>query len=471
MLRSIFTSVSLAVLLNALIKPLWLLTENVVHDQLGHEEWGIYTTLFSFAFLFISLSDLGINQYATKRLSEDPKLFNTYYPNFLSVKLLLNIGYPILMLGIGWLWGFRGRALYILGIVSLIHSGGQLVHFFRAQFQAKQKFKLDAVISVVDKALLLIVVLVLLATHIDLERFIWTRFLILLGLATLLFVGLSNQYGWYTPKWESGLIKKMLKASASFALITILYSIHDKVDQVMLQKIVGEVETSLYAGAYRWMDASSMYLWIILPIFFSKFAFHKSEPHLKNQLIRLGQLITSIPIVYLSVFVFFYGEKLLFLFANSTEAQLQTMEITLKVLFIALMVNGLVMIYSTLLTSTGHEKFVNKMILIGIAVNVLMNLILMPEYGAVGAAWSTVASLSLMGISYLWYTYYHLEEKVMFDIIGKVLIAMFILVAGFYILERLTLPWYVTSIFAGIGYLIACWSMKLLPRNMEVLKK
>lgn len=471
MLRSVFTSVSLAVLLNALIKPLWLLTENVVHDQLGHQEWGMYTALFSFAFLFISLSDLGINQYATKSLAEQPALFKRYYPNFLSIKLLLTITYPLMMIGLGWLWGFRGRALYILAIVSIIHGGGQLVHFFRAQFQAKQRFKLDAVISVADKALLLIVVLILLATQIDLERFIVSRCFILLGLSTILFVLLSYQYGFQAPKWDGRLIKRMLKASASFALITILYSIHDKVDQVMLQKLVGEVETSLYAGAYRWMDASSMYLWIILPIFFSKFAFHIKELSVKNKLIRLGQLITSIPLVYVSVFVFFYGEKLLFLFTQSTNAQIETMQTSLKILFIALFVNGFVMIYSTLLTSTGHEKFVNKMILLGIGVNISLNLWLIPYYGAIAAAWSTVVSLSIMGGAYLWYTHIFLEEKVMFGIIGKILIAMIGLIMSFYGLGLLNWPWFIVSIVSGIGYVICCWYLKLIPRNVDVLSR
>ncbi len=466
MIRSIFTSVSFVVILNALVKPLWLLTENVVHDKVGHEEWGMYTALFSFAFLFISFSDLGINQYATKHLAEKPELFKEYYPNFLSIKLLLNLIYPLLMWGIGWLWGFSGRTLQLLVLISSIHGLSQFIHFFRSQFQAKQRFNLDAVISVADKAMLLIVVSILLQTYIDLELFIISRLIILAALSVSFFVLINYLYGWNKPRWNGPLIKKMLWSSASFAMINILYSIHDKVDQVMLQRINGDVETSLYAGAYRWLDATSMYLWIILPIFFSKFAFHMNDVQIKNKLLRIGQLITAVPLIFVAVFVFFYGEKLLFLFTHSTAEQLMTMQHTLKILFISLVVNGLVIIYSTLLTATGHENFVNKMIFVGILVNVSMNLWLMPVYGAIGAAWATVCSLSLMGISYLWYTNAYLKEQLAVDYLVKLIGSMGCLVGVFWGLSQLSLPWYVVSVLAGIIYVGLCWVLRLVPTEI-----
>jgi O-antigen/teichoic acid export membrane protein len=451
--------------LNLLIKPAWVLTENVVHNAVGHAAWGTYTAVFSFAFLFITLADLGINQYATKRLASEPELMRSYFPNLLSFKFLLLIAYPFLMWGTGWLWGYRGEKLYFLALLSLVHGGNQLLQFFRANFQALQRFRLDGFASIADKIILLGLTLLLLWAGIDLERFVYAR-LLAIGLTTIAFyVVVTRLYGWLRPRLELGLIRRLLRQSVSFALITVLYSIHDKVDQVMLERISGEVETSLYAGAYRWLDAFSMYLWLTLPIFFARMAFRLQEPETLSRLVRTGKLVTALPLTFVAVFVYFYAEKLLLLFTGSSPAQIATMARTLEVLFIALYINGLVMIYSTLLTATGHERIVNWFIVLGIALNVGLNLWLMPAYGALAAAWSTVASLGLLGLLYLGYAHYRLVIKVPFDLLGKLLLAGGGLALSFWAGGLTGWPWLIITLLAGLVYAALIGALGLIPRQ------
>ena len=57
-----------------------------------------------------------------------------------------------------------------------------------------------------------------------------------------------------------------------------------KWDQVMLERMAGDVPTGLYAAAYRWLDAFSMYLWIVLPMFFARFAFFPGDVERQGQL-------------------------------------------------------------------------------------------------------------------------------------------------------------------------------------------
>ena len=101
--------------------------------------------------------------------------------------------------------------------------------------------------------------------------------------------------------------KGIVKQAFPFAIITILYSVHDKVDQVMLERMLpepnGAHETGLYAGAYRWVDAVSMYLWTVLPIFFARFASKIHSPKAQTQLLEFGQAVAAIPMIFVSVFV------------------------------------------------------------------------------------------------------------------------------------------------------------------------
>lgn len=468
MFRKLFANISLVVLLNILVKPLWILTENIVHDAVGHEAWGTYTALFSFAFLFISLSDLGINQYATKSLAAQPELMKSYFPNLFTFKLLLIFLYPILMYFTGWLWGYRSYELYLLVGLSLIHGGNQLLSFFRANLQAAQRFKRDGLLSVLDKVILMGLVIILLLTYVDITRFVYMR-LLSIGLTIVFaYVLLSRTYGWLRPRLDRNLITKLVKESLPFALITILYSIHDKVDQVMLERMSGEVETSLYAGAYRWLDAFSMYLWITLAIFFAKFAHHIRESEVLSQLMRMGQRITTLPLVYVSIFMLFYSDKLLFLFTHSTEEQIITMSQSLSLLGIAMLINALFAIYSALLTSTGNEKPVNYILLLGISVNIVLNLIFIPEFGALAAAASTIASFAVVSIIYVFYVHFKLEVKVPFDLLGKLILSAALLYGIFHLLQMTDLHWLAISAIAGVAFGLISLGLDLIPRKLKL---
>ena len=395
----------------------------VVQDRVGHEAWGMYAGLLSFGFLFIALADLGINQYSTKALSSNPELLRSYFPNLLTFKLVISLVYPFIMVGAGWLIGYSERELYFLLLLCLVHGGNQLMAFFRSNFQAMQRFKIDGFLSVFDRLLLLGLLGYLFCTSLSIERFIYIR-LLTVAIGSVLFYGLVVRfYGWFKPKLKLPVVKKVLGMSLSFAMMTVLYSIHDKVDQVMLERLGGAQENGLYAGAYRWLDAFSMYLWTVLPIFFARFAYFIKDLKEQEKLLHFGQVIAALPMVFVSIFVFFYGEKLLFLFDQSTPAELATMRDCLNALFVAAFFNGIFAVFSTLLTSTDHEKFVNKLIIISILLNIVLNWIFIPQYGAVASAWTTVASYAFIDIAYVVYIQLYIKIRVPYLQMGKILLA------------------------------------------------
>lgn len=68
-IKRLFQNIGIAVLLNLVIKSAWILVNNMVQDKIGHAQFGTYMALYSLGFLFIALSDLGVNQYATKTIA------------------------------------------------------------------------------------------------------------------------------------------------------------------------------------------------------------------------------------------------------------------------------------------------------------------------------------------------------------------------------------------------------------------
>lgn len=370
------------------------------------------------------------------------------------------------MVGAGWLVGYEGRELYFLFILCLVHGILQINFFFRANFQAFQKFRFDAFASVLDRLLMLGIVLALLFTKIDLESYIWA-YLVSAGLTMIvLYIFILKVFGYIRPRWDVASMRQLLKMSFPFAVITVLYSLNDKVDQVMLERLLGDAgkhETGLYGGAYRWVDTVMMYLWTVLPIFFAKFAFHIREKDELSKFLAFGQPIAAIPMIFAGVFGLIYGEKLLFLFKNSNPAELAIMAMCLKILFISILVNGLFAIYSTLLTATGHEKFVSWMIGGSILVNVSLNAVFIPQYGAIAAAWTTLLSYSLLSISYLWYIQFRLTVRIPYTILGKLLAIGTLFGLSFWGISLSSLPWWLVTGISGVILLGLTYFAGLIP--------
>ena len=366
------------------------------------------------------------------------------------------------MLAAGWILGYSGPELLLIIVLCITQTLVQMIFFFRSGFQAFQFFRIDAFASVLDRCILLAIVILLIHSgSISLESYTWAG-LVSAGIAmAILYLVALRKFGWIAPEWKPVQFRKLIRDSFPFAVITVLYSVNDKVDQVMLERIHSSHEAGLYAGAYRWIDASMMYLWTVLPVFFARFSFHIHSPDKQKKLLDSGQGLTALPMIWLALSAWFVPEKFLFLFTQSTPAELEVMQKCLQILFIAVGVNGIFAIFSTLLTSTGHEKFVSWMIGISIAINVSANAIFIPHYGAISSAWATLVSYSFLSVSYMIYIHWRLPFGISWWNILKIFSCA---VTGFflmYALDQAGIEWFVFVFSAAGLMLIQAYLLKL----------
>ncbi|MCS6823329.1 MAG: oligosaccharide flippase family protein [Cytophagaceae bacterium] len=447
-----------------LIKPVWLFLENDIQEKIGDAEFGLYAALFSLGYLFLTLADFGINQYITKKLASDRNKLQEIFSNVFSFKLYMLIIYPVFMLMVGMVLGYEERELHFLAVLSFAQALLQLIFFFRANLQAAQYFLMDGIASIADKFFLVLMVLAMFSFKTNLQLFVYIRMFSLLISAILLYILVIKCFGFIKPHLQSRKLISLMKWSFPFALITILYSINEKVDQVMIERLSSQTSAGVYAAAYRWMDAFMMYLWTILPIFFAKFARHLKQPDIQQKFFNFGHVITSVPMSYVCVFIFFYGDKLFFQFETNSVEQIAQKTEVLKIIFIAVFLQGIFALYSTLLTATGHELQVSKMIVGSILINIILNYIYIPVYGAIAAAWVTVISTLFLSMSYLLYIHFKLPLKVPYHILFRLAIVYSVFMFTFLYLNNFSkhesaiyLEWYWVSIISGLVLLVSIY--------------
>jgi O-antigen/teichoic acid export membrane protein len=388
------------------IKPLWLITEFFLQDAIGHHDWGTYAALSSLALSLAVFTDLGINQYTIKSLASDTGRFSTWFPPLFGFKLLLMLVYPLMLVMLGMVMGYSWQHIQWLILISISLSAIHLIQFLRSTFQAFQHFKLDAFASVLDKILLMLLAVGMLITGVLSMPGFLTVVCISAFIALIVFVViLYRQYPASGIRLDFTFIRRILKLSFPFALITIVYALHDKIDKVMLEELAGAHETGLYAAASRWVDALMMYTWIIMGLYYARFAKHMRDKDACLQLVKNGQLLGALPMIPAFIILTFLGKDITgLMLRSSTEVELSVIHTQLIWLALSTLINSTFVIYSTYLTATGHERIVTRMVAISIIIKVGINFIFIPVYGGLAAAIASLISFCFLSAVYLWIT-------------------------------------------------------------------
>jgi O-antigen/teichoic acid export membrane protein len=445
-IKRFFGNISFVVLLNLLVKPGWVVVENLVQDRLGHATFGLITALSALTMVVAAISDLGLTPYAVQRVAAEPGFMAETFPTLLPLRGALNFVALAAMVVVGWALGYRGPELLLLVAVGAALLLAQYGQFLRGTLQAHQKFNTDAVLSVVEKFLLLGAVLVLIPLGLTLPRYVGAR----LGAAaftTVVLYGLMTRFfGRVKYRWRGPVARTALRASLPFALMTLLYGVNERIDMVMLERLASPTEAGYYAGAYRWVDAVMMYAWTVLPLFFAKFASVPKDAGAQRQLLRFGQRIVTLPLLFIVAFVLFRGEVVFWQFSHSSPAEVERMTLCLKILFINVLVHAFFAIYSTLLTSTTHERAVSWLVALSIFLNVGLNLVFLPHFGAIAASVDTLVCAAAVSVGYLVLVARRTGVGVPFRLLARLLLAFGLLCGVWFGLQYgLYLNWWLEA--------------------------
>jgi Na+-driven multidrug efflux pump len=161
--------------------------------------------------------------------------------------------------------------------------------------------------------------------------------------------------------------------------------------------------------------------------------------------------------IFVSCFVWFYGEQLFFLLGNSTRVEILEMTRCLKILFIAVFFHAYFACLGTLLSATGGEFYINRMLIFSILINVVLNIFLLPIMGIVGAAVATAVSTLFISVSYLIYIVKNRSVSIDFSIYIKLCILTVGTVSAFYVCSIYDVQWLLATVVSGIVLLGMCF--------------
>lgn len=397
MKRKFVTNLILLLSLNLLIKPFWLLgIDRNVQNLVGDESYGMYFALFNFSLLLNILLDVGITNFNNKNIAQHNFLLKKHLSNIVGLKFMLAIVYAIFSLVVATLIGYDKIQLHLLFFLIFNQFLISFTLYLRSNISGLHLFRTDSILSVLDRSLMIAICSVLLfsdyfKSSFTIEWFVYAQTAAYLLTSIITFVIVLKKSGKISIRFNPRFFIAFLRKSYPYALLILLMSFYNRIDGVMLERLLpeplGQQQAGIYAQAFRLLDAVSMFgvlvAGLLLPIFAKMI---KSREPIE-QLVQLSFTFLFVTAVVVAVSSIFYNHEIMnVLYHSNTEHSSEILGI-LMTGFIGI---ATTYIFGTLLTANGSMKQLNIMAFAGMVINVSLNLYLIPRYQAFGSAYASL---------------------------------------------------------------------------------
>lgn len=457
--------------LNLLVKPFWILgIDREVQNMLGDQSYGLYLAIFNFSYLFYIILDLGITNFNSRNIAQDNKLLSKHFAGLSEVKLILGLLYAVVIFAIGYLKGFREgfqlKLLFWCGLNQILLS---FILFLRSNIQGLLLFKTDSFLSIFDRLLAILLMSMILWTGwFPRENFsiIWYLQAQTVAYVCTLIVALSVVLK-HTEKLEFNFNFKfftdIIRQSLPFALLVLLMSVYSRIEPILLQHLLddGEEQAGIYGRAYRLFDAgnniSNLFAVFLLPMFASTIAKKENLSGLVKSSFSLIVAMTGI----IAIMCIFYSDEIMQLLykpeLHETEAAYLQRIGSYSSIFPLLMGSFFCLsttyVFGTLLTANGSLKQLNIVAASGVIINILLNLVFIPMFKAMGAACTSLCVQALTAT-----LQYIISKRILkFELGGKYWFHLILFAASIalctYLLKFLDLNWMVCF---GISFVVNC---------------
>ena len=403
MQKQFLSNLIITILLNLLVKPVALFAIDAsVQNRVGEAEYGLYFTLLNLTVIFNIFLDFGINNYTTKRIAQQTTNQANFFGSIMVFRLILFIVYALvvsltaIMLGYGW------REFHILLFLVINQLLILSIAFFRSHFSGLHLFKTDAIISIMDRFLLILIAGYLLfisnSDLITIDSFVYIQTICYFITFIVGWTVLNKQIKGPFFYWDFKGSLAIIKQSLPYAALILLMLLYNRSDAVILERIHinGRIEAGFYAQGFRLLDALYMFGMIFAGLLFPMFsrllknAINEVTPLLQTA----GNLLVGGSIVIVTISLFNAQFFLDLLYHNVNSSSILSFQLLISC-FIPICIN---FIFGTLLTANGNLKILNIISFSAVIFSIGLNLFIIPGNGAVGAALVALCTQSLVAL-------------------------------------------------------------------------
>lgn len=369
-----------------------------VARHLGPSNFGVFSYAIAFASIFGGLAKLGLDNILIRDLVKYPTKQQDYLGTSFWLKFL---GALLVFIGLLFLLSifkdYDDSSKFILIIsIGLFFQSFEVIDFY---FQSKENTKTIAICKSFQLLISSVIKVSLILTDAEL---IWFVYVILFDAISLAMAYAISYFSIprinFLKTFKSNEAKSLLTDSWPLIVSSIVVMVYMRIDQIMIQKFLGDYEVGIYSAAIRISESFYFLPMTLNVVFFPaivKYKFHNSLIYKK----RIQQLYTlmiwlafiiALPINLMSDFLI----NILFGTEYSEASAIVSIHVW-AMIFAFLGVS-----FSRYLIAENLGKIEFKRTLLGAFSNVFLNLWLIPVYGIIGAAIATLISQLIANLIY-----------------------------------------------------------------------
>jgi len=379
---------------------------------LGVEGYGTLSLALALALIVSLFADFGLAMLTTREVARDRSLASKYIANVLSVQIVfapILIGLVALFVNIS---GYSQQTISVVYIISVGIILAVLSTSISAIFQAHEQMEFMSIGAVLTYSATLCGILIGIRLHVDVVGFA-VFYLIAYGIV-LAYYYLTCARMFFLPRLEADLVfwRSIVCEAWPIAVVAVSSFLYFRIDAIILSLIKGVGEVGLYSVAYSFSEATavipSMFVAALFPLISklhdgSKQAFVDTCAKSLKYVLCLALPIALVVTLWAEPIVeTFYGSA----FSGSA--------IALQIIIWS----GAAIYITTILRSvfvSANLQRLNMAITVAlVALNVLINVLVIPRYGYLGASATTVATdvfAVFMGIFFLGRHGYNLHMR------------------------------------------------------------
>lgn len=358
--------------------------------ELGSADYGRLSSALAFAVLAMPLLDPGFYYLIIREISRDPRSTSTYLSNGLAWKILAGPLY--LSICVGGYFFIQGStdtlpAAVAIALAGILQASSETL---RSALLGHQKFGWAA-LPVATSAFLLLGGLAIMAFWGELTLVVAAGLICMVRFCELLlgYTTVSRVVGRIRRSVDRRFLKSMLQRAVPIGVFYITLSIYNYIDVVMIAIFRPATEVGWYAASYRLYEGPVFVPAVLGSVFLpylSRFSLDEMASFARVAVTGLRTVTVAAALIATNV-LFFAGDltELTFgpEFANSA--------ISLRMLSVGLYFLFVLNFLQNVFISMDRQLELTYVAAGGLAANVVLNLVLIPMYGFLGAAFATVA--------------------------------------------------------------------------------
>jgi O-antigen/teichoic acid export membrane protein len=368
-----------------------LLTAIILARYFGARDFGLYSFIFAYLAFFVIITDIGINTILVREISRDRAKADKLIGNAIIIKFILSLSaFCLGCLIITILpYSFNTKLLVYIASLSFLLSFRSL---YLLVFEVNLKMEFPLFVTTVRNLLRLALFLYLIFIKAPL---LWFIVAVIISILPEFFLILYLSKKTVKPKFEIDfrIWKYLFQESWPLALTAVSIMTFHRIDQLMLFQMKGDEAVGYYSAAVGLSEIfaifPSAFMTSVFPLM-SQY-FKTSEQSLvraytlsfKYMLMLIIPIAVGTSLLAKPIIALFYGA----IFAPSVPV--------LSILIWSEIFVFYGVIHYEVLISTNKQKIYLLFCSTGAVTNVILNFVLIPRYGIVGASIATLISYIL----------------------------------------------------------------------------